>query len=199
MSQPKIVTPVTLKGMHVELVPLAAAHAPALAEAARDGDLWQLWYTAIPAPDRVEAEIDRRLGLMAAGTMLPWAVLDGAGKPVGMTTYMNIDSANQRVEIGSTWYARSVQRTPLNTEAKRLLLAHAFETLGCIAVEFRTHRFNTQSRRAIERLGAQLDGILRNHQRASNGTLRDTVVYSITADEWPTVRAHLDFQLSRPR
>jgi RimJ/RimL family protein N-acetyltransferase len=199
MSQPKIVTPVTLKGMHVELVPLAAAHAPALAEAARDGDLWQLWYTAIPAPDRVEAEIDRRLGLMAAGTMLPWAVLDGAGKPVGMTTYMNIDSANQRVEIGSTWYARSVQRTPLNTEAKRLLLAHAFETLDCIAVEFRTHRFNTQSRRAIERLGAQLDGILRNHQRASNGTLRDTVVYSITADEWPTVRAHLDFQLSRPR
>ena len=199
MSQPKIVTPVTLKGKHVELVPLAAAHAPALAEAARDGDLWQLWYTAIPAPDRVEAEIDRRLGLQAAGSMLPWAVLDATGKPVGMTTYMNIDSANQRVEIGSTWYARSVQRTPLNTEAKRLLLAHAFETLGCIAVEFRTHRFNTQSRRAIERLGAQLDGILRNHQRASNGTLRDTVVYSITADEWPTVRAHLDFQLSRPR
>jgi RimJ/RimL family protein N-acetyltransferase len=110
-----------------------------------------------------------------------------------------VDNANQRLEIGSTWYARSVQRTPLNTECKRMLLAHAFEALGCIAVEFRTHRFNTQSRRAIERLGAQLDGMLRNHQVASNGTLRDTAVYSITADEWPTVRAHLDWQLARPR
>ena len=130
--------------------------------------------------------------------MLPWAVLDDSGTAVGMTTYMNIDASNQRVEIGSTWYARSVQRTPLNTEAKRLLLAHAFESLDCIAVEFRTHRFNTQSRRAIERLGAQLDGMLRNHQRASNGTLRDTAVYSITAAEWPTVRGHLDFRLERP-
>jgi len=118
---------------------------------------------------------------------------------VGMTTYMNIDHAHQRLEIGSTWYARRVQRTPLNTEAKRLLLAHAFEALQCIAVEFRTHRFNQQSRRAIERLGAQFDGMLRNHQRAANGTLRDTAVYSITADEWPTVRGHLDFQLERPR
>ena len=112
---------------------------------------------------------------------------------------MNIDGAHQRVEIGSTWYAASAQRTPLNTQCKRLLLAHAFEALACIAVEFRTHRFNQQSRRAIERLGAQLDGILRNHQRAANGTLRDTAVYSITADEWPTVRAHLDHQLARPR
>ena len=199
MTLPTIVTPVTLAGQHVRLVPLAAEHAPALADAVRDGNLHELWYTAIPAPDKVAAEIERRLGLMRAASMLPFTVLDAAGTPVGMTTYMNIDNAHQRVEIGSTWYARSVQRTPLNTEAKRLLLAHAFESLQCIAVEFRTHRFNSASRRAIERLGAQMDGILRNHQRAGNGTLRDTVVYSITADEWPTVRTHLDFQLQRPR
>ena len=199
MTLPRIPVPVTLQGRHVRLVPLQADHAPALAEAAADGDLSKLWYTAIPTPDQVAGEITRRLGLLAAGSMLPWAVLDASGTPVGMTTYMNIDNAHQRVEIGSTWYARRVQRTPLNTEAKRLLLAHAFDTLQCIAVEFRTHRFNTQSRRAIERLGAQLDGMLRNHQRASNGTLRDTAVYSITADEWPTVRGHLDFQLERPR
>lgn len=199
MALPRIPEPVTLQGRHVQLVPLQADHAAALAEAAADGDLHQLWYTAIPAPDQVAGEITRRLGLLAAGSMLPWAVLDGSGQPVGMTTFMNIDNAHQRVEIGSTWYARRVQRTPLNTEAKRLLLAHAFDTLQCIAVEFRTHRFNTQSRRAIERLGAQFDGMLRNHQRAANGTLRDTAVYSITADEWPTVRGHLDFQLARPR
>ena len=192
-----IVSPVTLAGRHVRLVPLAPAHAEAHAEAVRDGELWKLWYTAIPAPERVAAEIDRRLALQAAGAMLPFAVLDSAGEPVGMTTYMNVDAVHVRVEIGSTWYARRVQRTPLNTEAKRLLLAHAFDTLGCIAVEFRTHRFNTQSRRAIERLGAQLDGILRSHQRAANGSLRDTAVYSITAAEWPTVRSHLDFQLAR--
>ena len=198
MTLPRITAPVTLQGQHVRLEPLRPEHAPALVEATKDGELWQLWYTAIPAPDRVAAEIDRRLALQAAGSMLPWAVLDASGTPVGMTTYMNIDNAHQRVEIGSTWYARSVQRTPLNTEAKRLLLAHAFEALDCIAVEFRTHRFNQQSRRAIERLGAQFDGMLRNHQRAANGSLRDTAVYSITADEWPTVRAHLDFQLTRP-
>jgi len=199
MTLPRIVEPVTLQGDHVQLVPLRPEHAAALAEAVKEGELWQLWYTAVPPPERMAAEIERRLGLQAAGSMLPWAVLDAGGRPVGMTTYMNIDAAHQRVEIGSTWYGNSVQRTPLNTEAKRLLLGHAFENLQCIAVEFRTHRFNQQSRRAIERLGAQLDGILRNHQRAANGTLRDTVVYSITADEWPTVRAHLDFQLGRAR
>lgn len=196
---PRIVEPLVLQGTHVRLEPLRPEHAPALAEAVAPARLWTLWYTAIPAPERMAAEIERRLGLQAAGSMLPWAVLDADGTPVGMTTYMNIDATHQRVEIGSTWYAQRVQRTPLNTEAKRLLLAHAFERLQCIAVEFRTHRFNQQSRRAIERLGAQLDGILRNHQRAADGTLRDTVVYSITADEWPTVRSHLDFQLSRPR
>jgi len=190
---------VTLAGRHARLVPLAAEHAAALAEAARDGELWRLWYTAIPSPGGMEAEIERRLRLRAAGSMLPFTVLDAAGVPAGMTTYMNIDAANRRVEIGSTWYAQRVQRTPLNTECKRLLLGHAFEALDCIAVEFRTHRFNTQSRRAIERLGAQLDGMLRAHQRSPNGTLRDTAVYSITAAEWPTVKAHLDWQLERPR
>ena len=178
-------------------MPLAAAHAPALAEAVRDGELWRLWYTAIPAPERMGAEIERRLGLQSQGSMLPFTVLDAGGTPVGMTTYMNVDAVHKRVEIGSTWYAKRVQRTALNTECKLMLLAHAFESLQCIAVEFRTHRFNVQSRRGIERLGAQLDGILRNHQRMPDGTLRDTVVYSITADEWPTVRTHLAFQLTR--
>jgi RimJ/RimL family protein N-acetyltransferase len=147
----------------------------------------------------MSAEIERRLGLQAKGTMLPFTVLDAAGSPCGMTTFMNIDAGHHRVEIGSTWYARRVQRTPLNTECKLMLLAHAFETLGCIAVEFRTHFFNHQSRRGIERLGARLDGILRSHQRAADGTLRDTASYSITAAEWPTVRSHLRWQLERPR
>jgi len=199
MALPKITTPVTLAGRHVRLEPLDASHHDGLVDAVRDGELWKLWYTAVPTPEGMAAEIQRRLGLQAAGSMLPFTVVDASGRPAGMTTYMNIDNTHQRVEIGSTWYANRVQRSPLNTEAKRLLLAHAFEQLQCIAVEFRTHRFNQQSRRAIERLGAQLDGILRNHQRAGNGTLRDTVVYSITADEWPTVRSHLDFQLARPR
>jgi RimJ/RimL family protein N-acetyltransferase len=144
-------------------------------------------------------EIERRLALQAAGSMLPFTVLDPAGTPVGMTTYMNVDPVYKRVEIGSTWYAQRVQRTPLNTECKRMLLGHAFDTLGCIAVEFRTHRLNTQSRRAIERLGAQLDGILRAHQRSADGALRDTAVYSITAAEWPTIRQHLQWQLERAR
>jgi RimJ/RimL family protein N-acetyltransferase len=134
--------------------------------------------------------------------MCPFAVIDPvSGRAVGMTTYMNIDAANHRVEIGSTWYRQSVQRSRLNTEAKRLLLTHAFEQLGCIAVELRTHYFNQQSRRAIERLGAKLDGVLRSHQinphPLAAGSLRDTCVYSIIASEWPTVKAHLDFQLSR--
>lgn len=190
---------VELRGRHAALVPLRREHADALADAVRDGALWQLWYTSIPSPERMATEIERRLGLQASGSMLPFTVLDAQGTPVGMTTYMNVDAVHRRVEIGSTWVARRVQRTPLNTECKAMLLAHAFEGLDCIAVEFRTHRFNTQSRRAIERLGAQLDGILRSHQRAADGTLRDTAVYSITAAEWPTVRAHLRWQLERPR
>ncbi|MGL4309911.1 MAG: GNAT family N-acetyltransferase [Paracoccaceae bacterium] len=189
--------PVTLTGSHVMLAPLGQHHAEGLRTAV--GGLHQLWYTAVPTPDGMVAEIDRRLGLHTRGSMLPFAVLLPDGRPVGMTTYMNIDATSPRVEIGSTWYAAEVQRSPLNTEAKRMLLAHAFDRLGCLAVEFRTHRLNTQSRRAIERLGAQLDGILRAHQRSADGSLRDTAVYSITASEWPTVRSHLDWQLAKPR
>ncbi|URI08030.1 GNAT family N-acetyltransferase [Aquincola tertiaricarbonis] len=191
--------PTRLAGRWASLVPLVSEHAGALSEAVQEGELWKLWYTAVPAPERMAAEIGRRLGLQAAGSMLPFTVLNAEGQPVGMTTYMNVDAVHKRVEIGSTWLARRVQRGPLNTECKRMLLAHAFEQLDCIAVEFRTHRLNTQSRRAIERLGAQLDGILRSHQRTADGALRDTAVYSITAAEWPTVRNHLDWQLAKPR
>ena len=191
--------PLTLSGAHARLVPLAPSHAEALAAATREGELWRLWYTFIPPPERMAAEIERRLALQASGSMLPFTVLDESGTPVGMTTYMNVDAVHRRVEIGSTWYARRVQRSPLNTEAKLLLLAHAFDHLECIAVEFRTHRLNTQSRRAIERLGAQLDGVLRAHQRSRDGSLRDTAVYSITAAEWPAVKMNLQWQLERPR
>lgn len=191
--------PVALHGTYATLEPLAAEHAEALCEAARDGELWKLWYTAIPAPEGMAAEIARRLGLQATDSMMPFTVRDASGRAVGMTSFMHIDATHKRVEIGSTWTATSAQRGPLNTECKLLLLAHAFDTLGCIAVEFRTHVFNQQSRRAIERLGAKLDGVLRSHQRAGNGTLRDTAVYSIVAAEWPTVRAHLQWQLVRPR
>lgn len=188
--------PVTLRGDHARLEPLSPTHCEALTEAVKDGDLWKLWYTAIPKPDTMAKEIERRLGLFATGAMLPFAVFDAEGKAAGMTTYMNVDAANRRVEIGSTWYAKRVQRSAINTQCKLLLLAHAFEKLDCIAVEFRTHFFNHQSQRAIERLGAKKDGVLRNHQIAPNGTLRDTVVYSIIASEWPTVKAHLNFQLN---
>ena len=192
--------PVTLRGQHARLEPLSKEHREGLVEAVKDGELYTIWYTAIPTPENVAKEIDRRLGLQAAGSMLPFTVFDAGGKIVGQTTYMNIDAANRRVEIGSTWYAKSAQRGPLNTQCKILLLTHAFETLNCIAVEFRTHFFNHQSRRAIERLGAKQDGILRSPQVTPNGTLRDTVVYSITAAEWPTVRTHLEYQLNeKPR
>ncbi len=188
---------ITLSGRHAALEPLSHEHQDALAEAVRDGELWKLWYTAIPSPEGMRAEIERRLGLQKAGSMLPFAVRSRAsGRIAGMTTYMNIDANNRRVEIGSTWYAKSAQRTPLNTECKLMLLTHAFETLACIAVEFRTGHFNHASRRAIERLGAKQDGILRSHQRYADGSLRDTVVYSIVAHEWPAVRRHLEFKLA---
>lgn len=186
---------ITLRGEYASLQPLSPAHHDALVEAVQDGELWKLWYTSVPSPETMAKEIERRLGLQAAGTMLPFTVFDAEGRIAGMTTYMNVDAANRRVEIGSTWYAKRVQRSALNTQCKRLLLAHAFEALDCIAVEFRTHFFNHQSRRAIERLGAKQDGVLRSHQVAPNGTLRDTVVFSIIASEWPTVKAHLDHQL----
>jgi N-acetyltransferase len=196
MSQANILAPITLINAVARLEPLAQAHCADLQEAV--GDLTGLWYTAIPTAANMAAEIERRLGLHAKGSMLPFAAISPAtGKAVGMTTYMNIDSTHQRVEIGSTWTSTSMQRSGFNTACKHLLLQHAFETLECIAVEFRTHRFNLQSRSAIERLGAQFDGTLRNHQRASNGSLRDTAVYSITADEWPTVDAHLRFQMAK--
>jgi RimJ/RimL family protein N-acetyltransferase len=192
--------PVTLRGEHARLEPLSHDHHPGLVEAVKDGELYKLWYTFVPRPEDMTKEIDRRLGLQKAGSMLPFTVFDAAGRIAGMSTYMNIDAANRRVEIGSTWYAKRVQRTPLNTQCKLLLLQHAFEAINCIAVEFRTHFFNHQSRRAIERLGAKQDGILRSHQVAPNGTLRDTVVFSIIAAEWPTVKAHLNYQLNdKPR
>ncbi len=192
--------PVSLSGPHARLEPLSQDQCDALAGAVKDGELWKLWYTFIPRAEDMKKEIDRRLGLQAAGSMLPFTVFDAEGRISGMTTYMNVDAPNRRVEIGSTWYARRVQRSAVNTQCKLLLLTHAFEKLDCIAVEFRTHFFNHQSRRGIERLGAKLDGILRSHVIAPNGTLRDTVVYSIIACEWPTVKAHLTYQLDeKPR
>lgn len=190
------IEPITLSGQHVVLEPLTLEHHDGLAEASADGDLARLWYTTVPAPEQMAAEIERRLGLQAAGSMLPFTVRRvDTGAICGMTTYMHIDNLNQRVEIGSTWYARSAQRSPINTEAKLLLLGHAFEDLDCIAVEFRTHWMNQQSRAAITRLGAKQDGILRNHQRLPDGSYRDTVVFSIIESEWPMVRRHLQHQL----
>ena len=192
--------PVTLQGQHARLEPLRLDHANALSEAVQDGELWKLWYTAIPTPAAMLGEVQRRLDLQASGSMLPFAVIHLPDERMaGMTTYMHIDSANRRLEIGSTWYRQSLQRTALNTECKRMLLGHAFEQLDCIAVEFRTHWHNTASRRGIERMGAKLDGVLRSHQIAANGSLRDTCVYSIVASEWPAVRAHLDHALSAHR
>ena len=194
------VEPLRLQGSRASLVPLARSHANDLIEAVRDGELWRLWYTSIPAPDQMADFIEQRLSAQAEGTCLPFVVLDNAtGKAAGMTNYLHIEADHRRLEIGGTWYRKSVQRSELNTQCKLLLLGHAFDTLRSIAVEFRTHFFNHQSRRGIERLGAKLDGILRSHQLANNGTLRDTCVYSIIASEWPTVKAHLTWQLEKPR
>ncbi|QDY68692.1 GNAT family N-acetyltransferase [Qingshengfaniella alkalisoli] len=190
----------SVEGEHVAVVPLDRTHEDALKIAAADGELHRLWYTLVPSPEGMRAEIERRLALRETGSMQPFTIMSKTtGEPVGMTTYMNIDAPNRRVEIGSTWYRKSVQRSPLNTECKLLLLRHAFETLDCIAVEFRTHFLNQQSRRAIERLGAKLDGILRSHQISPNGTTRDTAVYSIIASEWPAIEANLMWQLDKPR
>ena len=190
------VAPLSLHGQHVSLVPLGQSHRDDLIEATRDGELWKLWYTTIPTPESMSAEIDRRLGLQQQQSMLPFAVIEkSSGQAVGMTAFMHIDAANRRVEIGSTWYRKRVQRSALNTECKLLLLTHAFDELQCIAVEFRTHFFNHRSRAASERLGARRDGVLRQHMFASNGTLRDTCVYSILDREWPTVKANLLYRL----
>lgn len=182
----------TLSGDRVTLEPLGSEHADDLRAAAADGDLWRTWYTSIPAPDQVDAEIDRRLAEHAAGRMVPFAVRDRpTGRVVGSTTFMNIDTANRRVEIGSTFLAKSAQRSGINTESKLLMLSHAFEAWQCIAVEFRTHWHNLQSRTAIAALGAKQDGVLRNHAIGRDGTLRDTVVFSVIASEWPAVRLSL--------
>lgn len=193
----KALDPVSFEGKHGALVPLSQDHAEDLIDAVSDGDLWKLWYTAVPSPEGMRAEIDRRLSLQSVGKMLPFTILDRQGVPVGMTTYMNIEVDVPRLEIGSTWYGRRVQRTALNTECKLALLTHAFETLECLAVEFRTAFFNRQSRRAIERLGAKLDGVLRSHRHYPDGSLRDTCVYSIIQAEWPAVKQNLSFALQR--
>jgi len=189
--------PITLTGNIVTLEPLSVDHLNGLIAAAQDGELWNLWYTSVPRPENMGADIDRRLGLQAAGSMLPFTARRTAdGRIIGMTTFLNADAVNRRVEIGSTWNASSAQRTGTNAESKLLLLSHAFETLDCIAVEFRTHWMNHQSRAAISRLGAKQDGVLRSHVRSSDGTLRDTVVFSIIAVEWPAVRSELRRRLA---
>ncbi len=187
--------PVTLQGAHMRLESLQSGHAAQLRDAASDGELWRLWYTSVPTPDCVEAYIATALAERDAGTCLPFAVRDADGVIVGSTRYCYADAVNRRLEIGYTWYATRVQRTGLNTEAKLLLLRHAFETLDCIAVEFRTNWFNQRSRAAIARLGAKQDGILRNHIVMPDGSYRDTVVFSIIASEWPAVRRNLLFKL----
>ena len=187
-------------GKNVRLEISREEHAVDLAAVVAKGELHKLWYTMIPEPDGISDEIQRRLALREQGNMLPFTIIDKSSeKPVGMTTYMNIDAITPRLEIGSTWICPSVQKTPINTECKYLLLEHAFEELHCIAVEFRTHFVNHQSRRAIERLGAKFDGVIRSHMIMQNGTVRDTALYSILLTEWPTVKANLQWELEKPR
>ena len=187
---------VRLVGNYAALELLDQKHEQDLRESVEDGQLYELWYTTVPNADGVRLEIERRLALREVGSMFPFAVIEQSStKAVGMTTYMNIDALNKRVEIGSTWYRKAIQRTPINTECKLLLMTHAFEELNCIAVEFRTHVMNQKSRQSIERLGAKLDGILRSHSILKNGTLRDTAVYSVIESEWPAVKVNLQHKL----
>ncbi|HTI17522.1 MAG TPA: GNAT family protein [Trinickia sp.] len=192
------IEPVTLTGKHVVLEPLALEHDAALAKAAADGELWKLWYTSVPAPEQTRAYVETALAMREDTGAMPFVVRDAkSGEIVGCTRFFNVEAAHRRLEIGYTWYAQRVQRTALNTEAKLLLLGHAFEALKAIAVEFRTHFMNHPSRAAIARLGAKQDGILRSHQIGRDGAVRDTVVFSIIETEWPAVRAHLRFKLER--
>ncbi|WP_287907289.1 GNAT family protein [Acinetobacter sp.] len=192
-------TPQVLQNDRVILKPLEMQHAEALAEAVCDGELWNLWFTHIPTPEQMESEVQRRLNLQTQGKMLPYTVVEKqTAKVLGMTSFMNVEATHRRVEIGSTWYRHSAQRTYINTACKQLLLSYAFEQLDCIAVEFRTSSFNFKSRAAIERLGAKLDGILRSHQIVRDDILRDTYVYSIVKSEWAAVRQHLNFLLAKP-
>lgn len=190
--------PVTLRGTHVQLEPLAHEQAPALDAAAADGELWNLWYTSVPDHEHMQAWITDALREQARGAALPFVVRELATDTiVGSTRYLNVDAANRRLEIGATWYAARVQRSVVNTECKHLLLAHAFEALECIAVEFRTHWHNHRSRAAITRLGAKQDGVLRQHRILADGSYRDTVVFSIIAAEWPAVKRDLAFRRKR--
>jgi RimJ/RimL family protein N-acetyltransferase len=194
----RFIEPVTLRGKHATLEPLTTGHAAALGQAAADGELWRLWYTHIAPPERMGDYVATALDMRERLDAMPFVVRDNAsGDIVGSTRFFNVDRVNRRLEIGHTWYARRVQRTPLNTECKLLLLTHAFEILRCIAVEFRTHWFNHASRAAIARLGAKQDGILRNHQLLPDGSRRDTVVFSIVDGEWLAVKQHLNYQLAR--
>jgi N-acetyltransferase len=189
--------PVSLRGDYASLEPLTHDHAGDLSLACADGELWKLWYTYVPTPKLMTQWIATALAAQSQGKGLPFTVKDGSGKVVGSTRYMNIEADRKRLEIGTTWYAKSVQGGALNTECKLMLLTHAFEVLQCMAVEFRTSYMNQQSRNAIAKLGAKQDGVLRAHGLHTNGTVRDTVVFSILASEWPTIKVHLQFRLAR--
>jgi N-acetyltransferase len=192
------IAPVLLEGHGVRLEPLDASHAPALAEAVRDGELWQLWFTSVPDPTQTDGYIDAALEGQNAGQMLPWAVREvTTGAVIGSTRYHDIVAPIDRVEIGYTWYAKRWQRSHVNTACKLLLLQHAFETLGCAVVGLRTDNFNFASQRAIEALGAKRDGVLRHHQARRDGSARDSVMYSILLAEWRDVRRHLESRLAR--
>jgi len=187
--------PPILEGEHVTLEPLQPEHGEALLEAAADGELWNLWFTSVPGPETVRAYVAKAIADREAGTAMPFLVRDAAGAPVGSTRYFRMEPDIPSLEIGYTWYAQRVQRTALNTEAKRLLLGHAFDQMGCTVVELRTHVMNHRSRAAILRLGAHFDGVLRRNMRMHDGRLRDTAVYSILDVEWPDVRRNLDHRL----
>lgn len=191
--------PPQLRGRHVSLEPLQPDHADELRAAAQDGNLWELWYTNVPAPDEVEAWIEAALRMQSAGAALAFTVRDSGDRIVGSTRYYDLAPATPRLQIGYTWYARSVQRTGLNSEAKLLLLGHAFETLGCASVGLQTSTHNAASRAAIARLGAQQEGVLRNHLRHRDGSLRDTVNFSIIGMQWPAVKAGLQAKLAQHR
>ena len=194
------IEPATFAGDHVVLEPLERRHEAGLARAAADGALWQLWYTSVPPPEHVGEYVGAALGMREHQGAMPFAVIDrSSGEVIGSTRYFNVEPRHRRLEIGHTWYAQRAQRTGANTECKLLLLGHAFERLRSIAVEFRTSSFNHASQRAIERLGAKRDGVLRNHMILPDGTYRDSVVYSILESEWPAVRRHLRYLLDRPR
>lgn len=192
------VAPVRLAGDRwVTLEPLSREHVPEIVAAAADGELGRLWFTGAPAPETVERWVDNRLAVQAPETGLTFVVRRPDGTLVGSSSYMNVDAPNRRLEIGNTWYVADARRSGVNSETKLLMLGHAFDRLGCVAVEFRTHYFNFTSRAAIERLGAKLDGVLRSHQLLPDGSRRDTVVYSILDVEWPAVRNNLRHRMSR--